>query len=391
MLLAPSGVAVDEPGAREMCPGADSAIRSPTLAAMGAQWGLRHLYPGYFALVMATGITSTVLLLVGHRSSSAGLLLVAIASFVVLLVLYVVRAARFGHDLLADLAAPDRSFAFFTFVAACNVLGVRLAVDGHRPATALLAVVSAGAWALLSYGVPAQLILGPRPQPVLAGVNGTWFIWVVGTQSIAIAAAVLERAEHGSTARALALIATLMWSVGVVQYLVVAGMVLIRLLLLEITHEDLSPPYWIAMGATAITVLAGARLLEMRATPITIATRPMITGLSVVLWAFGTWLVPMLLVFSLWGFHVSGRLHYRPPLWSVVFPLGMYSAASMEIGRVARLPLIHDIGRYAAWVAVAAWTIVFAAMLVHIATTGPWRRQPVGRPAAPGGLSRSPV
>jgi tellurite resistance protein TehA-like permease len=325
--------------------------------------GLRTLYPGYFALAMATGITSTVLHEIDHRRMSAWLLVIDIACFVVLCVLYAARAARFGQELRHDLRAPERAFAFFTFVAACNVLGARLAIDGHHGIALGLVIASAAAWAALSYGVPTALILGPRPEPVLAGVNGTWFIWVVGTQSIAVAAAVLGRGQPQAAERAAALAATLMWSVGVVLYLIVAGMVLVRLLLLELKPDDLSPPYWIAMGATAITVLAAARLLQMDATPVTVATRPVVTGLAVILWAFGTWLVPMLVTFSLWRFSVRKRFEYAPPLWSVVFPLGMYAAASLEISRAAHLPLIGDIGHVAAWVAVCAWVVVFGAML----------------------------
>jgi tellurite resistance protein TehA-like permease len=324
---------------------------------------VRTLYPGYFALVMATGITSTVVHEVGHPRMSAALLVVGIACFVVLCLLYAGRIKNYPREFMADLAAPERAFAFFTFVAACNVLGVRLALDGHRGMLLGFAVASTLAWAALSYGVPAQLILGPRPRPVLTGVNGTWFIWVVGTQSIAIAASMLERGESPATARAAALTATLMWSVGVVLYLIVATMVLVRLLLLELTPDDLTPPYWIAMGATAITVLAGGRLLEMDATPVTVATGPVVTGLAVILWAFGTWLTPMLVVFSVWRFRVSRRIDYAPPLWSVVFPIGMYSAASMEIGRAAHLPLVADIGRVGAWVALGSWTVVFLGML----------------------------
>jgi tellurite resistance protein TehA-like permease len=332
--------------------------------------GLRNLYPGYFALVMATGITSTVLRLIHQPHLSAALLVIGIVCFVVLGVLYAARAVRYLPELTRDLKAPERAYAFFTFVAACCVLGVRLLADGHRPVTVALAVAAGVAWAGLSYGIPARLILGERPGPVLGGVNGTWFIWVVGTQSLAIAAAVLERGLAPSEARPAALIATLLWSVGVVLYLIVAALVLIRLLLLEVKPDDLSPPYWIAMGATAITVLAAARLLQMDTTPITIATGPMVAGLAVVLWAFGTWLVPLLVVFSVWRLRVTGGFHYAPPLWSVVFPLGMYSAASMEIGTVQHLPVVHEIGKAEAWVAVAAWAIVFIGMLHRLAVAG---------------------
>jgi tellurite resistance protein TehA-like permease len=328
--------------------------------------GLATLYPGYFALAMATGITSTLLLDLRHTTASAWLLTIGIVCFAALVVANLVRAIRFPHLMIADLSSADRAFAFFTFVAACDVLGVRLAADGHREITLALAVVSALAWAALSYVVPVRLILGPRPAPVLAGANGTWFIWVVGTQSLAIAAATLARAwpqfERGA-----ALLAVLMWSVGFVLYLMVAAVVLMRLLLLEVRPEDLTPPYWVTMGATAITVLAAARLLPLANSPAVVATRPVLAGLAVILWAFGTWLFPLLIAFGVWRhFMKRVELAYVPSMWSIVFPLSMYAVASMELGRALSLPLVQQIGRGEAVVGVVAWSVTFVAMVVAL-------------------------
>jgi tellurite resistance protein TehA-like permease len=328
---------------------------------------VRDLYPGYFALVMATGICSTALRDVGRPTASAILLAVAVAGFAVLSAALGWRLVRYPGRVKGDLSAPDRAFAFFTVVAASNVLGVRLAADGHRGAAIALAGFGAAVWLALTYTIPVRLILDPRPRPVLEGVNGTWFIWVVGTQSIAVSAAVLDR-PAGGHARMTALVAVLMWSVGVVLYLIVATLVLTRLLLLEVRPEDLTPPYWVTMGATAITVLAAAKILAMAPAPAVTATRPIVAGLGVVLWAFGTWLIPLLVVFGFWRHMLRRvRLAYLPALWSIVFPLGMYAVASMELGANATLPIVRGIGRAWTWVALAAWILVFAAMASSLA------------------------
>lgn len=329
---------------------------------------VRRLYPGYFALVMATGIVSTGLHDIGLWRLSAALLAIGIACFGVLVIGYTWRAAKFGRDLWADLGAPDRAYAFFTFVAACNVLGARLAADGHIGATATLAMAGLVAWLALSYGVPMRLILGPRPRPVLVGVNGTWFIWVVGTQSLAVAVTALGTAwpDHSRPA---ALAAVLTWSVGVVLYLIVATLVLVRLLLLEVSAEDLTPPYWVTMGATAITVFAAARISGMPDAPAIEAARPVVVGLGVVLWAFGTWLIPLLVAFGIWRHFVRRvPVRYQPPLWSIVFPLGMYAVASIELGAAAELPIVGQIGRAWVWVGLGAWAVVFAAMLATLSS-----------------------
>ncbi len=328
---------------------------------------VRDLYPGYFALVMATGIVSTALRDVRQPTASAVLLGIAVVCFVVLCGALGWRVIRYGRRVVEDLTAADRAFAFFTIVAASNVLGARLAADGHRVAAIAFAGLGLVIWLGLTYIIPVRLVLGPRPQPVLAGVNGTWFIWVVGTQSIAVMAAVLDQPADGH-ARVTALAAVLMWSVGVVLYLMVATLVLTRLLLLEVRPQDLTPPYWVTMGATAITVLAAAQILAMPPAPAVTATRSVVAGLGVVLWAFGTWLIPLLVAFGIWR-HVLNRvqLEYLPQLWSIVFPLGMYAVASMELGMAAELPIVESIGRAWTWVAVAAWSAVFLGMCHSLA------------------------
>ena len=330
---------------------------------------VRDLDPGYFALVMATGICSTALHDVGRSGASVALLVIAVCSFAVLCVALGWRIARYPGRVLADLGAADRAFAFFTVVAACGVLAARLAGDGHRGWALGLAGAGVAVWLALTYTIPVRLILGPHPQPVLAGVNGTWFVWVVGTQSVAVSAAVLDRPADGH-ARLTALVAVLMWSVGVVMYLMVATLVLARLLLLEVRPADLTPPYWVTMGATAITVLAASQILTMPASPAVDATRPVVGGLAVVLWAFGTWLIPLLVIFGIWRHGRSRvRLTYLPALWSIVFPLGMYAVASMHLGRTVGMPIVEEVGRVWTIVAVAAWLLVFVAMCRELLTS----------------------
>jgi hypothetical protein len=42
------------------------------------------------------------------------------------------------------------------------------------------------------------------------------------------------------------------------------------------------------MGAAAISVLAGAKVLGLPVGPLLAATHPVVAGLSVILWGFGT-------------------------------------------------------------------------------------------------------
>jgi tellurite resistance protein TehA-like permease len=132
---------------------------------------------------MATGIISTGTFLLGPSWLSRTLLVVASAGLVVLSGALVIRLVRFRPSVAADVHAPERVFGFFTITAGLDVLGVRLSYAGHPLATAILAAVAAAVWLMLTYGVPASLLLTRTHDSVLGGVNGSWLLWVVSTQS----------------------------------------------------------------------------------------------------------------------------------------------------------------------------------------------------------------
>jgi tellurite resistance protein TehA-like permease len=329
----------------------------------GIRKEIADLHPGYAAVVMATGIDSTALALFGWNLLSAVMLVVALVAGAVLLIAYAWRVVAYPQRVLADARDPGRAFGFFTVVAALNVLATRLALDQHLLAAVVLGLASVPVWLLLTYAVPGSLMVGQRREPVLSGANGSWFMWVVGTESIAVIAATLAAATPVLTG-ALAPLAVALWGVGVVLYLMLVGLVTIRLLDDPVTPHALSPTYWVYMGATAITVLAAAKILALPATlPVLEATRQVISGLAFVLWAFGTWWIPLLLAFGVWR-HLIHRepVAYDPTLWSMVFPLGMYAAASATYGRAVGLDFMVAIAQVEVWIGFATWVAVAAAM-----------------------------
>lgn len=322
------------------------------------------LHPGYFALVMATGILSTATDELKLPWLSLPLLGIAALCYLVLLVAICWRLVRFPRRVLADAGMPDRAFAFFTFVAGTDVLGLRLAAAGQAVAAQVLVALGAVAWLVLTYAIPTALIAAPLKDSFAAKVNGTWLIWVVGTQSVASSAAVVA-SLHLQLMAGLAFLAVAFWGFAVVLYVLLMAIVLPRLLLGEISPDQLAPPYWITMGATAITVFAASRILILPARlPV---TAPTLSGLTFLLWSFGTWWIPLLLLLGVWR-HLLRRvpLKYEPALWSMVFPLGMYAAASAAFGQVEGLGALQWIARVEVWFGLAAWAATLVAMLHHL-------------------------
>src|SRR5215469_1953199 len=328
---------------------------------------IRDLNPDVFAFVMATGIISTGTFMFGPSWLSEALLVIASIGFVVLMVALVIRLARYRSRAVADFRAPERVFGFFAVSASCDVLGTRFASAGHPIVTTVLACLAATVWFVLTYAVPASLLLaGPR-ESVLGGVDGTWLLWVVGAQSLSTDASILVPLWP-SQSGLLATAAVALWSVGLMLYLLLVSLILLRWLTVAMTPATLSPSYWILMGATAITVLAGSDILNLPTTfPAVSAITGFVEGVCFAFWSFGTWWVPLLIVLGFWR-HVLRKwpLSYEPALWAVVFPIGMYSVATLTFGKAVSLSFMEPLSRGVLWVALAAWLLVAAGYLAWL-------------------------
>lgn len=325
---------------------------------------VRDLYPGGFAVVMATGVVSVGVSYRHLQVLSIAMLAVALFLFGVLLAAHLWRLAVYPHVVAADGAEPAGAFGYLTFVAAADVLSTRLALDGQTYAAIGFAIVGVLAWLVLGYGIPLIVMFHTPGAAVLARVNGSWLMWVVATQSVAVASATLHPVTHGARV-ALAFTAVACWSVGIVLYLVIVVFLGVRILFRTPNLAELDPPYWILMGATAITVASGGQVLQLTGVHSVELVRPVVTGLSLLLWSFGSWLVPLLVAGSIWEWRREGwRRQYHPALWALIFPLGMYSVATDDFGMATQLHPMTEIGTVATWVAFAAWCLAFAAMLI---------------------------
>lgn len=346
-------------------------MNSTKTASMSARMsaGIQTLNPGYFALVMATGIVSVGLYLNGWDALSTALLVITSCAYVILIGLYAIRFVRFRTEMIADFFDPAKTFAFFTFIAGTNVLGTRLAVGGMYTPALYLLIFSFACFLILGYVIPWAAFLGKAKRPILPKANGTWFIWAVAAQSVAVLAATLQP-QYSSMAREFAMVAVGFWAIGLFIYATVGVCICIRMLTYDVEAKDFTTPYWITMGALAITILAGGKITQMLDAPMVDATRGVVTATSALCWSIATWLIPPIIAIGWWR-HISSRipLRYEPPLWSMVFPLGMYAVSSQTIGNAAHLPIVFNVGHWELWVAALVWVVVFVGLLLNLTRT----------------------
>src|SRR3546814_13495284 len=91
--------------------------------------------------------------------------------------------------------------------------------------------------------------------------------------------------------------ALVLWLGGGALYLWLMTLIFFRYTFLPMSAEELTPPYWINMGAVAISTLAGATLLDQAAlSPLVGDIAPFVKGFSLCFCAIGNLCIPMLVV-----------------------------------------------------------------------------------------------
>jgi tellurite resistance protein TehA-like permease len=143
------------------------------------------------------------------------------------------------------------------------------------------------------------------------------------------------------------------------------SLIFYRYTFFRLAPDDLTPPYWINMGAMAISTLAGSLLIANAPdAPFLQGLLPFLRGFTVLYWATGTWWIPMLLVLGLWRYGVKRYpLRYNALYWGAVFPLGMYSAATHQMTRALQIDFLDAIAPVFLVVALAAWAAAFAGLV----------------------------
>ncbi|MFC7139063.1 tellurite resistance/C4-dicarboxylate transporter family protein [Halosimplex aquaticum] len=347
---------------------------------------LRGLDPAYFGLVMSTGIVSIAFRELGVEAVSLPLAAFNVGCYVLLLVLFGARLGRYPDRVLADLRDRERHWGTLTFVVATNTVGVQSLVFFDAVAVAAgLWLTTVVATPLLLYYLFATEVVGPSEVGVSERIDGAFLLVIVCMQSLAVLGGMLADATTAYT-DVLLLTSMSYFGSGYVLYFVVVTVVTYRLLDGAVRPDDWTGPYWITMGAAAITTLAGATLgplLESVAAWEPYA--PVVLGVTFLAWAIASWWIPLLLAVDVWKFLTGGvdgrppvwvlllpwsrlgfgrRLHvYAPTAWGRVFPMGMYTACTLNLAGVNTFSLLRVVPAYWGWFALLIWVVTLLGTL----------------------------
>jgi len=358
---------------------------------------VERLSPSSFAMVMATGIVSIAFDGLGYGLIARILFLINVATYLILVSLFGTRLLVFSEAVLKDLTHPQRCWGFLTFVVGTNTIGSQLFLFRESSVAALFGdsvLVAQGLWilALISWVVFIYLIFGHLLSrfdgSIEQVVSGSTLLTVVSTQSVAVLGSQLAEA-FGPFSNVMMLFSLTHFAAGWVLYLIVITLVTYRLLVRPLTPADWSGPYWICMGAVAITTLAGSNMLLYLDMGDLYEPTLVVTYLA---WAIGAWWIPIQIYLDIWKFtrlNISGaaprwvrwfpwlRLGfggekynvYEPSSWGRVFPMGMFTACTIALTEASDFDILFLIPSVWGWFALLVWGLTFVGTLRAVVAT----------------------
>ncbi|HJU82942.1 MAG TPA: tellurite resistance/C4-dicarboxylate transporter family protein [Holophagaceae bacterium] len=341
---------------------------------------LATLHPAYFSMVMATGVLDVACRLLGIRLASEALFWINLVAYGLLWGATLLRALIFPGRFRADWQDHQRGPGFFTTIAATCVVGIQFVVLRQDLATArILWWAGLGMWLVCMYAIFAGLTVKETKPSLEDGINGGWLAAVVATQAVSVLGCMVAPTLALPGEAALFLMASL-WLCGGMLYIWLISLIFYRYTFLRFRPSDLMPPYWINMGAMAISTLAGTLLIKAAPdSPFLTSLLPFLKGFTLLYWATATWWIPMLLILGVWR-HVSRKvaLTYDPLYWGAVFPLAMYTSATYRMARILDLPFLVAVPRLFIAAALSAWLLTFLGLLLSVSRTvvkafRPWR------------------
>ena len=112
--------------------------------------------------------------------------------YVVLWVLYVLRAWRYPRRFFGDMVDHARGTGYFTMVAATGILASQcIVLLGHVPLGFALWALAALLWLVLTYTIFTAFTIRRDKPPLDRGISGAWLLAVVSTQALAVSSALL--------------------------------------------------------------------------------------------------------------------------------------------------------------------------------------------------------
>lgn len=331
----------------------------------------------WFTAVMATIMVAFVSQLYGFVAVVPYFFIAGLVIFCSVLVFKAVRVLLFSQDTLNDMLNPEKNLYFFTIVGAVNLVGVCLSRIFHLYTIAnIFWYLAISIWLAITLSSFSILFLHRKSEDrkIEDVLHGGWFFAIIGTQSTAFLG--ITVAEHAiQHVICIQLFSFALWSVGASLYLIFMTLIILRLVFYQLSSNAALSPYWMNMGAAALTALTGTAFyqhIQVMHGPF-VDFLPFLKGFSLFFWSVGLWWLPFLVILAIRKQVFSDEgLVFTVGYWEVAFALGLYANSTIQLSNLfeGQYLIIISICFYIACIALWCFSSIFT--LVHLVKSSIW-------------------
>ncbi|NWB27564.1 TDT family transporter [Pseudomonas gingeri] len=336
---------------------------------------IRQFTPNWFAATMGTGVLALALAQLpgevpGLRVVAEGLWLFNILLFSVFSLLYGARwllffdeARRiFGHSTVSMFFGTI-PMGLATIINGFLVFGVPRWGDGAVQVAEVLWWIDVAM--SLACGVLIPFMMFTRQQHSIDQMTAVWLLPVVAAEVAAASGGLLAPHLLDTQMQFNVLITSyVLWAFSVPVAFSILVILLLRMALHKLPHENMAASSWLALGPIGTGAL-GMLVLGVDSPAIFAANGlpgvgEIANGLGLVagliLWGFGLWWMLMAVLITLR--YLRGGIPFNLGWWGFTFPLGVYSLATLKLGSTLHLGFFSGFGVVLVGLLAVLWLIV---------------------------------
>jgi C4-dicarboxylate transporter/malic acid transport protein len=332
---------------------------------------VRHFTPNWFAATMGTGVVAVILgrFPVAHGLGQA-LWLLDIGLFSLFSVIYGTRWLRYPREALRVIDHPVMSMFL-----GCIPMGLATIINGfliYGPdligplaVQAAAALWPADALLALACGLLVPLAMFTRQSHGIERMTAVWLLPLVAAEVTAASGALLlpHLADPGLRLDLLTA-SYVLWACSVPAALGVIVILFLRMAIHKLPESAMAATNWLALGPVGTGALA---LLALgQAAPSILADSGLATlgvavsGASILggllLWGYGLWWVAMATLVT--AREIRKGLPFNLGWWAYIFPLGVFTLATLKLGDILRIAALAHLGATLAACLVGIWIVV---------------------------------
>jgi len=336
---------------------------------------VRQFTPNWFAATMGTGILAIALAsfpvsVPSLRPIAEGLWLFNILLFVLFSSLYAARWILFYNEAKQIFAHSTVSMFFGTIPMGLATIINGMLIFGLPRWGEVAVTIATGLWWVdaamaLVCGVAIPYLMFTRQQHSIDQMTAVWLLPVVAAEVAAASGGLLAPHLADSGHQFTVLVTSyVLWAYSVPVALSVLVILLLRMALHKLPHENMAASSWLSLGPIGTGALG---LLVMGSdAPVIFAAHGMAgigavaQGLGVIggilLWGLGLWWMSLAILITLK--YARHGIPFNLGWWGFTFPLGVYAVTTLRLGSTLGSVFFTVFGAFLVVALTALWAVV---------------------------------